>query len=103
MSRLQKKESNCIPIVVNVLVFVLLFEYVMKYSYSNTLTRLTSNSSTVFGKVGYYEHRPGGSTLKNVLIIPTANLLILATVVWMFLNDNISNYILGRLYYRTLK
>ena len=47
-----------------------------------------SNSSTVFGKVGYYEHRPGGSTLKNVLIIPLANMLILATVMCMPLNDN---------------
>ena len=47
-----------------------------------------SNSSTVFGKVGYYEHRPGGSTLKNVLIIPSANMLIIATVMCMPLNDN---------------
>ena len=62
-----------------------------------------SNSSTVFGKVGYYEHTPGGSTLKNVLIIPSANLLILATVMAMPLNNNISNYILGRLNYHTLK
>ena len=40
---------------------------------------------------------------KNVLIIPSAILLILATVIFMPLNDNISNYNLGRLNYRTLK
>ena len=38
-----------------------------------------------------------------MLIIPSANLLILATVICMPLNVNISNYNLGRLNYRTLK
>ena len=41
----------------------------------------------MFDNVGYYEHRPGQSTLKKVLIIPSANLLILATVMCMPLND----------------
>ena len=41
--------------------------------------------------------------MENALIIPSANLLILATVVCMLLNDTISNYIIGRLHYRTLK
>ena len=38
-----------------------------------------------------------------MLIIPSANLLILATVICMPLNINISNFNLGRLNYRTLK
>ena len=56
----------------------------------------------MFGKVGYYEHRPLGSTLKKVFIIASENLLILAAVMCMLLNDNISKYNLGKLHYPTL-
>ena len=43
-----------------------------------------------------------GNTMKNVLIVPFVILFILAKLMCMSLNDNISNYNLERLYYSTL-